>query len=265
MSQDDTIGNAVGAGMAAGLAVGIRMQQQRAIDSWEDYSRGLERDILHLRAQVSKKQARISSLEETLEKKSAREAKLADELKTVKEHFELYSGLLEFVEGEARRLKKEVIHASGEAKVTHALYEQLLTEVNEISDPRLFESLDPYKRREFIEGEFKAFRESGITNYEVKLTAPNKQNQSKNIDLLIAQAVKLKARNELIRFLNVCAREVMDTLPGLSPEQSETPLAYYESLVAKIKDASDPAKYAALDPVAVLTDAQNDWKKYQTQ
>jgi hypothetical protein len=73
-----------------------------------------------------------------------------------------------------------------------------------------------------------------------------------NADLLVAEAAKLKARNERIRFLNSRAHEVMDSLPSLSPERSEAPLVYDETLVAKIKDANDPAKYAALDPVAVL-------------
>jgi DNA repair exonuclease SbcCD ATPase subunit len=262
MSLNETMSNAVGAGMAAGLAVGVRMQQQAAVDSWQDYALGLEREIAQLRAQVAHKQAKISSLDETLEEKSAREVRLVEELKRLEKHLGVKNHLLDFVGEEAEQLKKEVNRVSGDAKVTHALYERLLNEINEISDPALFDSLEPSKRLKIIEEEFEDFRESGVTTYKVMLTSPNRQHLSENIDILIARAAKLKSRNELIKFMNGCAVELMSAMPSLSPDECAVPLRYYESLVSNIKEASDPGKYDALEFAEELAKSKSGWNKY---
>ena len=71
--------------------------------------------------------------------------------------------------GQAVQLEKDFKRQSCNKRVVHALYERLVSDIKEVSDPANFASLDPAERLKIVQEEWTEYERTGEMVYKVNI------------------------------------------------------------------------------------------------
>lgn len=176
MSIADDTGDMVAGAMALGILLNQKSQDSQDANYWYNQALALQQQ-LNLQRDISASQDRVivekdkkidclvSALAERGQVLETMKQELAEQIDFKNFNSKQLNYALENMSSLRHRLRAQ----SASTGSIHALYEQLVDEIYDISDPSLFPSLREEKRQEIIATTHSEFEKKGKLCYELKL------------------------------------------------------------------------------------------------
>ena len=173
--MESNVHDSVAGAMVAGLAIGIAQKRQREEarhqQSWENYGASLQQQVDDLKHTIRVKDAQLFAKDAKIAHKDALLDKKELEVKEQTDQATSFHSLLNYMTHQAAQLEKDLKRQSCNTKVVHALYQRLVSDIKEVSDPKNFSSLNADERLKIMREEWDEYDRTGEMVYKVNITS----------------------------------------------------------------------------------------------